>query len=509
MKEIKIGAILSYITIGCTMLSSLIFTPIIISLLGQKEFGLYSLMIVLVGYLSILDLGLGNAIVRYIARNRATADKVLEASLNGFFLKLFIGIGCLTLLIGFFLFSHVDIIFGQSLSEEQLEKARLMGFIMTISLAMQFPLGVFTSILQAYEKFIFIKLTTLLQVIVQPLTMLFFLLQGTDAVTLIYIIAIYNILFLVLDAVYCMKVLSIQFTFTFKNTALIKEIFIYSFFIFITVIVDKIYWQTDQVLLGILKGTEDVAIYAVAIQIVLIFMSLALAISGLFLPRISMLVTKEDGLVEINQLFIKVGAIQFLVVGYILGGFFLFGREFLLLWLGQDFIAIYAIVLIIMLPFSIDLIQNLGLNVLKAKNMFKFRTILLISVAVANIVVSIPAIYFYGKVGTAIITACSLFIGNVVIMNIYYHKKIGLDIFGFWRTIGRLVLAFVIAICCSRLLWELTNFHVTWLSISLSIFYYTLLAAASLFCIGLRKEQRTKWIELCRKGGKKFWRSKS
>ncbi|UZN00440.1 oligosaccharide flippase family protein [Lysinibacillus sp. MHQ-1] len=102
MKEIKIGAILSYLTIGCTMISSLLFTPLMISLLGQKEFGLYSLMIVLVGYLSILDLGLGNAIVRYIARNRAIADKALEASLNGFFLKLFISIGCLTLLIGFF-----------------------------------------------------------------------------------------------------------------------------------------------------------------------------------------------------------------------------------------------------------------------------------------------------------------------------------------------------------------------------------------------------------------------
>lgn len=123
-----------------------------------------------------------------------------------------------------------------------------------------------------------------------------------------------------------MKVLSIQFTFSLQNTTLIKEIFIYSFFIFITVIVDKIYWQTDQVLLGIFKGTEDVAIYAVAIQIVLIFMSLALAISGLFLPRISMLVTKEDGLVEINQLFVKVGAIQFLVVGYILGAFFFWSR---------------------------------------------------------------------------------------------------------------------------------------------------------------------------------------
>ncbi|MFJ7918478.1 oligosaccharide flippase family protein [Lysinibacillus fusiformis] len=505
MKEIKMGAILSYLTIGCTMISSLLFTPFMISLLGQKEFGLYSLMIVLVGYLSILDLGLGNAIVRYIARNRAIADKALEASLNGFFLKLFMGIGCLTLLIGFFLFSQVHIIFGQSLSGDQLAKAKVMGYIMTISVAVQFPLGVFTSILQAYEKFIFIKLTTLLQVIVQPLTMLFFLLQGTDAVTLIYIIAIYNILFLVLDAVYCMKVLSIQFTFTLKNTKLIKEIFIYSFFIFITVIVDKIYWQTDQVLLGIFKGTEDVAIYAVAMQIVLIFMSLALAISGLFLPRISMLVTKEDGLLEINQLFIKVGTIQFLVVGYILGGFFLFGKEFLLLWLGKDFMAIYAIVLIIMVPFSIDLIQNLGINVLKAKNLFKFRTILLMIVAVVNILVSIPAIYFYGKIGTAVITACSLFIGNVVIMNIYYYKKIGLDILGFWRTISRLVLAFILAICCSQLLWDLTKPPITWVSIILYIFYYTVLTGGSLFFIGMAKEHRRKWIELLRKGGAKFW----
>ncbi len=505
MKEIKIGAILSYLTIGCTMISSLLFTPFMISLLGQKEFGLYSLMIVLVGYLSILDLGLGNAIVRYIARNRAIADKALEASLNGFFLKLFIGIGCLTLLIGFFLFSQVHMIFGQSLSGDQLVKAKVMGYIMTISVAVQFPLGVFTSILQAYEKFIFIKLTTLLQVIVQPLTMLFFLLQGTDAVTLIYIIAIYNILFLVLDAIYCMKVLSIRFTFTLKNIKLIKEIFIYSFYIFITVIVDKIYWQTDQVLLGILKGTEDVAIYAVAMQIVLIFMSLALAISGLFLPRISMLVTKEDGLLEINQLFIKVGAIQFLVVGYILGGFFLFGKEFLLLWLGKDFMAIYAIVLIIMVPFSIDLIQNLGINVLKAKNLFKFRTILLMIVAVVNIIVSIPAIYFYGKMGTAIITACSLLIGNVVIMNIYYYKKMGLDILGFWRIISRLILAFILAICCSQLLWDLTKPPITWVSIILYIFYYTVLAGGSLFFIGMTKVQRRKWIELLRKGGAKFW----
>jgi len=158
-----------------------------------------------------------------------------------------------------------------------------------------------------------------------------------------------------------------------------------------------------------------------------------------------------------------------------------------------------------MVPFSIDLIQNLGLNVLKAKNLFKFRTILLMIVAVANIFVSIPAIYFYGKIGTAIITASSLFIGNVVIMNIYYYKKIGLDILGFWRTITRLILAFILAICCSQLLWEITKPSITWISIIEYILYYTVLAGVSLFCIGMTKEQRRKWLESLRKGGTKFW----
>ncbi|WP_285394575.1 oligosaccharide flippase family protein [Lysinibacillus sp. fls2-241-R2A-57] len=514
MKEIKIAAVLSYITIGCTIISSIIFTPIIISKLGQEEYGLYSLMIVLVGYLSILDLGLGNAIVRYISRNRATDDKALEASLNGFFLKLFIGIGFITLFIGFLLFSQVDVIFGKSLTVEQLDKAKIMGYIMTISLAAQFPLSVFSSILQAYEKFIFIKLTALLQVIIQPLTMLFFLLQGTNAVTLIYIVAIYNALFLLIDAIFCLKVLAIKFTFKMNNRAFIKEIFVYAIFIFITVIVDKIYWQTDQILLGILKGTEDVAIYAVAIQIVLIFMSLALAISGLFLPRISILVTQEDGLVHINKLFIKVGSMQFLVVGYILGGFFLFGKEFLTLWLGKDFIAVYYIVLIIMMPFIIDLIQNLGLSVLKAKNLFKFRTILLICVAVGNIFISIPAIYYYGKIGTAIVTACSLFIGNVVIMNIYYHKKIKLDIYSFWKAIGRLAIPFGLSISLIKLLWLVTNPTITWFSIVLYIFFYSVIVGVSLLCIGLKKETRKRWLEQLKvttlnKGGAKFWNPKS
>ena len=94
-------------------------------------------------------------------------------------------------------------------------------------------------------------------------------------------------------------------------------------------------------------------------------------------------------------------------------------------------------------------------------------------------------------------------------MNIYYHKKIGLDIFGFWRKVGRLVIAFGMAICMGKLLWELTKPPISWLSILLYIFYYTVLVAGSLFLVALKKEQRKEWIEFFRKGGAKLWRPKS
>lgn len=322
MKEIRMGAILSYLSIFCTFIVAIVFTPIMIRILGQEEYGLYTLMTVFVGYLTILDFGLGNAIIRYISNNRVTGDKEMEARLNGFFLRLFSIIGVFTLAIGCVMYFQVETIFGQSLSSLQIEKAKVMVMVMIVSFALQFPLSVFSSILKAYEKFILINLSSCIKVIVQPLLMLFFLLQGADALVMIFIVASLNVCVLIINAVICMKTLKVRFIFSGYHSGLIKEIFVYSFFLFVTVIVDKIYWQTDQVLLGIMKGTEDVAVYGIAIQFIMIFMALALAISDLYLPKISMLVTQANGLIEINRLFVNVGAIQLMILGYVLSGFF-------------------------------------------------------------------------------------------------------------------------------------------------------------------------------------------
>ena len=71
MNQLKAGVALNYALILLNSLVALLYTPYMLRMMGQSEFGLYSLVASVIGYLTILDLGFGNAIVRYTAKFRA------------------------------------------------------------------------------------------------------------------------------------------------------------------------------------------------------------------------------------------------------------------------------------------------------------------------------------------------------------------------------------------------------------------------------------------------------
>ena len=87
------------------------------------------------------------------------------------------------------------------------------------------------------------------------------------------------------------------------------------------------------------------------------------------------------------------------------------------------------------LPVTIPLIQNLGIEIRRGKNMHQFRSKVYICMAVGNVAISIPLGMRWGGLGCALGTAISLLIGNGLVMNLYYHKRIGLDMLRFWKSI--------------------------------------------------------------------------
>lgn len=448
VNEVKAGAILSYASIFATIIIGLIYTPIMLRLLGQSEYGLYSLIGSVVGYLSILDLGLGNAIVRYTARNRVIGDRESEARLNGMFVALYCVIGLVTVIIGTILYLNLDNMFEATLSAFELQKAKIMTLLLIFNFAVSFPLGVFGSIIQAYEKFVFFKLLAIARTLLNPLIILPLLLWGYGAVAMVVVQTVLNLAVLLVNMVYCLRVLNVKIYFGQYDWALLKEIAGYSFFIFLNIIVDKVYWSTGQFILGIVSGTVLVAIYAIAMQLTTMYIMFSTAVSGVLLPRITMMVANDASSEALSEMMVRIGRVQYVVMALILSGFILFGQAFINLWAGENYREAYHIVLLVMIPITVPLIQNTGILILQAKNRQGFRSVVYLAIAVMNIAASIPLAKMWGGLGCALATGVSLLIGNVIIMNIYYHRKIHLNIPMFWKNIIRMSVPVALAMGC-------------------------------------------------------------
>jgi polysaccharide biosynthesis protein len=191
-------------------------------------------------------------------------------------------------------------------------------------------------------------------------------------------------------------------------------------------------------------GAESVAVYAIASQIYINYMNISLAISSTLLPKITAMVTNHCSDEELQNLFLKIGRLQFYLLSLILSGFIIFGHSFLHYWVGDNFNLVYIITLLIIVPFTVDLIQNVGLAIMQARNVYHVRAVVYVLVGTLNIVLAYFLIDSYGIVGGAVATGFSMLLGNGFIMNVYYQRYMKLNIIRFWKEIFRLSLVSIV-----------------------------------------------------------------
>jgi len=439
--QIKLGAIIGYITMAINIVITLAYMPLMLRLMGQAEYGLYSLVVSVVTYLTVLDLGFGNAMIRFVSKSQAQKDNK-EPVLNGMFLLLYLIIGVIAFVIGMIIYANASKIFGASLSVEEVAKARILLIISLTNVSLSFPLKVFEAYTTVNEKFVFIKILALIRTVLTPLTMTPLLFMGYKAVTMTIVTTVVNIGCQLVMMMYCFTKLKMKIKFGIKkfDTKLFKEIAVYSFFIFLNIIVDHVFNTTDQIILGIACGTIAVSVYAIAHQIIQMNLQCSTIVSGMFLPKITKLLEEKNSDKKISDLFIKVSRIQMYIMLLVLSGFFIFGKSFIGLWAGEEYIQAYYIVLIIITPSIVPLTQNLGLSVIQARNRHQFRSVVYIIIAILNVLISIPLAIKYQGIGAAIGSALANICGQIITMNIFYYKKMYLDIPKYWKFFIKLAL---------------------------------------------------------------------
>lgn len=487
--QLKIGALLSYVVLALQNLVGLVYTPFMLRMMGKSEYGLYSIAASIVAYLTILDLGFGNAIVRYTAKYRAEGKQEEQYRMFGMFFLLYCGIGIITLVAGGVLYLNAENIFDVSMTAVELQRTKWILVLMVVNLAITFPFSLFGSIITAYEQFVFQKVVAIVRIVLNTATMVVLLTMGYRAVAMVVVATIFNVVTLGMNFWYCKHYLKIKLKFAKFQWGFLKEVSVYSFWIFLNVIMDRIYWSTGQFVLGAYVGTAVVAVYAVAIQLQQMYMSFSTAISGVFLPKVTAMAVKDSDGKAISDLFIKTGRIQYCIMALVLTGFFLFGRQFIHLWAGEGYDDAYTIAMLFFVPLTVPLIQNLGITILQARNQMKFRSLLYLFISMASLGAQIPLSKYFGGIGCAVAIAGALTLGQIIIMNVYYQAKQRIDIVRFWLEI--LKMSIVPAILTVAAYYALQQFALdSVLELCLGIFLYLLVYLPLFFALSMNAYER-------------------
>jgi O-antigen/teichoic acid export membrane protein len=297
--------------------------------------------------------------------------------------------------------------------------------------------------LQAHEQYIYMRASSIVFSILNPIVNVVVLFFGGKAVALSIVCLVLSLVSYLVHIIFAVKVIKFRMSFKGIQFSYFKEIFIFSGFLFINSITDQITSSTDGVIIGSICGTAAVSVYTIGAQFKNYFTSFSVAISGVFAPRVNDIVAKTDSNEELDELFIRIGRIQFYILSLMLIGYIAIGRDFIVLWAGSDYRESYMIGLILIMSTFVPLFQNVGLEIQKAKNKHKARSIVYFIIAATNLCLTIPFTKRWGGLGAAMATLICVFGGTVLFMNYYYAKGVGLNILKFWKSIFGIVPGFL------------------------------------------------------------------
>lgn len=495
--QLKKGAIISYINIIISIVTGFIVSPLLVHGLGKSEYGAYQMTAALIGYVSVLDFGLHSSITRFVSKYQANKDEKGQQNFIGVSLILFSVIAALILVVGGILYISVPGIYSGSATAEEIQVIQQLLVVLIINLAISMPGAVFESIAVAYEKFVFVKLSTTVKMLLRFTAILLLGFLHYNALTVVLIDFTLNTLLIIAHMAYCFKVLHVKIKIHDCSFKFVKSIFTFSLFVFIAGITDQINWKADTTILGIMLGTSAVTFYSVAGNLVGYYRSFSGAISGIFLPKAVKMVAMGKSNTELTDLMIKIGRIQLMIISMILVGFITLGREFISIWMGPEFVDAYVWFLIMAIPLVVPMTQSIGINIIEAKNMHQFRAVVYFFIALANIVLTIVLVKLYGTIGAPIGTGIAMFVGNTFIINWYYSKKVGLEIVRFFKEV---YLKMVPAISSALLVCLILNHFVVtaqgWMFFLVKGIAVVLIYVAAIWLLGLNQQEKAEILAL-------------
>ena len=487
-KEIGYGVILSYSLLLISAFSGFFITPYVLQYVGESAYGVYKSVSSISASLAIADLGLGTTTTRYMAKYFTEDDHKGASNFLGMVLLQLLLLSLVVLCVGVFSVIKLPVFYQNGFNETELILGRQLLSVLVINMVLHLFGNLLFGVLGGYQKFLFSNSVKLGTVLIRILLIFLVLPLFSNVLVIVLLDAVIAVVTVLVYGFYIVCRLNIKPQFCKWDMNLFKESAGYTILMFIQSITVQFNGNVDNILLGAQVGAVHVTIYSMALLVFGMYENLSGSIANIMLPTVTRQVLSGADSNSLQRTVEKAGRFQLLLLAAALGGFLVLGKDFYKIWLGNNYSDCYYLVLILIVPVTFPMVQNVVLSVLRAKNRMIYRTVTLAVACLFNIVMTIVGIRLWGYWGAAIGTAFATIL-NFVMMNLYYHKILHFHILRMYWNIFKKVMP-------SALLATLVTYEIRQLmqcslvSFVACAIVFLVIYGVSLLLVGVSQEER-------------------
>lgn len=490
-KQIKIGAILSYLSIGINIIAGLIYTPWMVDTIGKSDYGLYTLSNSLIT-LFLVDFGLSSAVSRYVAKYRAEGRQDKVDNFLGAVYKLYLIIDAVIFVALVIIYFCIDSIYVK-LTPAELEKFKVVYLISASFAVINFPFVTFNGILNSYEKFISLKLADVIYRILLVALTVITLLFGGGLYGLVAVHAMVGLIVIAYKWIVIKKQITLKINWKYSDFSLYKDIFGFSIWVTISSLAQRLVFNITPSILGAVASSAAIAVFGIVTTIEGYTYTITTAINGMFMPKISRIYERGGEKDELMPLMLSVGKFQYAINGLIVVGFAVVGKEFINLWMGSTYLDAYYGILLVIIPglfFNSMQIANTTMIVRKKVNLQAWVNL---GMGIANVLLSIILSSYLGVIGACISISIAYMLRAVVLLFIY-RRVLKIDIAGFViNCYFRMGIPIIITIVLGCLMNSLLS-NGGWLVLAAKGLVIVGIYATVTLLLGLNSEERNKLL---------------
>lgn len=424
------GAMISYVSIFLNIVISLVYTPWMIRQIGVSDYGLFSLVGTFLSYF-LLDFGLAGTITRFVAKYRAESDETKVANMLGLTARVYLVMDAIIFAIVFILYFFLTDIFGGGLTQEEIEKLKVLYCIAGTFSILSFLFKPVSGAMMAYEYFVENKILDLVVRVGTVIFIVFMLLLGGNVYHLVFITGFVGFSAALLRYAIFIGKSKLKINWSYFEKAELIGLFSFSVWVLVVQLSQMFRLSLLPTILGIFNSTTEISIFSVGRNLEGMVYTISAALNGLFLPMVSRMVRSGDSK-GILDLMIRVGRIQLYIILLIFSGFVVFGQQFIHLWVGETFNSSYYVFLLLIFANIISLTLTIAMDMVYAENKIKHTALRVVISSAIGLVISIIVAPKYGAVGCAAATGVALVLTQILYVD-FYQRKMGLDMGYFFR----------------------------------------------------------------------------